>query len=429
MKVGEEFIDQVKAAVQRHGYPRQKDLAEELGLSLATVSNFLNGKAVDCLNFKEICDRLGLDWKAIASVNYNSNTNSNMMVVEHQPPQEISVEQFQNEPSSEDFIYVERPPIEFICYQTLSQPGALLRVKAPHLMGKTFLMTKILSQLVREGYRTVSLNLHYAEITDFTNLDRFLKWFCVSVGQSLGMPNRLADYWEEQFSTSKMNCTAYFEEYLLAASDSPLVLCLDEVERVFPYSVATEFLGLLRAWHEQAKTRKVWNKLRLVIVYSTEIYVPLNVNESPFNVGVSIELTKFTPEQVQSLAQQHGFSWDCNCIQALTDLVGGHPHLLGLAFSYLKINTSVNLEQLLQTAGTEAGIDRNHLRRYWNNIQQDSELTEVFKKVVTATGKVRLEPMQEYKLHSMGLVHLTGNEVTVSSNLYRQYFSDRFGVN
>jgi len=84
------------------------------------------------------------------------------------------------------------------------------------------------------------------------------------------MPNRLADYWDEQFSTSKMNCTHYFEQYLLAASASPLVLCLDEVERVFDYrDVASDFLGLLRAWHEQARTRNIWRKLRLVVVHPT----------------------------------------------------------------------------------------------------------------------------------------------------------------
>jgi AAA-like domain len=35
--------------------------------------------------------------------------------------------------------YVERPPIESICYETLLQPGSLLRIKAPKLMGKTSL--------------------------------------------------------------------------------------------------------------------------------------------------------------------------------------------------------------------------------------------------------------------------------------------------
>ncbi|MCC5668326.1 AAA-like domain-containing protein [Nostoc sp. CHAB 5784] len=427
VKVDKKFIYKMKAAVQRQGYPRQKDLAEELGLSLATVSNFLNGKPVDCLNFQEICDKLDLDWKAIAASDHNGSKNA--MVTEHEQVQEVSVEVFPEEPEVEDFIYVERPPIESICYQILCQSGGLLRIKAPSLMGKTSLIAKILHQLAREGYRTVSLNLHYAEITHFTNLDKFLKWLCVSVGQILGMPNRLADYWDEQFSTSKMNCTAYFEEYLLAEADSPLVLCLDEVERIFPYrEVGAEFLGLLRAWHEQAKTRNIWKKLRLVVVHSTEVYVPLKVNESPFNVGVPIELPKFTPEQVKNLAKQYGLSWDYEQIQELMNLVGGHPYLVGQAFSYLKVNTSTTLKQILQTAATESGIYGNHVRRYWNIIQQDSELAEALKKVVTETDKVRLEPMQGYKLHSMGLVHLMGNEVKISCNLYHQYFCDIFGV-
>jgi hypothetical protein len=276
----------------------------------------------------------------------------------------------------------------------------------------------------------VSLNLHYAETEDFTNLDKFLKWFCVSVGQSLRMPNQLADYWDERFSTSKINCTAYFEEYLLASSDSPLVLCLDEVERIFPYrEVASDFLGLLRAWHEQAKIRNIWKRLRLVVIHSTEVYVPLKVNESPFNVGVPIELPELTPEQVQNLAQHYGLSWDLAQVKQLMDMVGGHPYLVEQAFSHLKINTTVTLEQLLQSAATEAGIYGNHLRRYWCIIQQHSELAEALKKVVTATGNMRLEPTQAYKLHSMGLVHLAGNEVTIGCNLYRQYFYHCLGLN
>ena len=55
LKVQKDYIDKVKSAVRRNGYPRQKDLAEDLGFALATVNNFLNGKPVDNLNFKEIC--------------------------------------------------------------------------------------------------------------------------------------------------------------------------------------------------------------------------------------------------------------------------------------------------------------------------------------------------------------------------------------
>jgi hypothetical protein len=401
-------------------------LAEDLRISLTTVSNFLNGKPVDYLNFIEICEKLGQDWKAIVASDFNGSNF--VTVAENDLLPEVKVESWSAE-EEKDFIYVERPPVEYLCYQTLCQPGALLRIKAPGLMGKTSLMAKILQQLGNEGYRIVSLNLHYAETTHFTNLDKFLKWFCVGVGQILGMPNQLADYWDEEFYTSKMNCMAYFEEYLLAASPSPLVLCLDDVERIFPYQeVANDFLRLLRAWHEQARIRNVWKKLRLVVVHSTEVYVPLNVNESPFNVGLPIELPEFSLQQVQNLAQQHGLIWDLGEVKQLMDIVGGHPYLIGQAFSHLNMNNSATLSQLLETAATEAGIYGNHLRRYWNIIQQQLELAEAVKKAVTATGKVRLEPMQAHKLYSMGLVHLTGNDVTISCNLYRQYFSDRFGV-
>ena len=214
VKVRKDYIQTVKSAVQRQGFPRQRDLADALELSLATVSNFLNGKPVDFLNFTELCRRLNFDWQEIADTttvtSRNDNGNSNGAGA-----WEIAME------DADDFIYVERPPIEEVCYKTLSQPGGLLRIKAPGLMGKTSLMFNLMQQMERQGYRTVLLNLHFAEATDFTSLEKFLKWFCASVSQSLHVKNRLADYWDEEFSTPKMNCTAYFEEYLLAQVSSP----------------------------------------------------------------------------------------------------------------------------------------------------------------------------------------------------------------
>ena len=60
LKVHPGQIAQVKAAYGRSGCFNQKDLAEELGLSLDTLSKFLNGKPVDRMNALQICDRLSL---------------------------------------------------------------------------------------------------------------------------------------------------------------------------------------------------------------------------------------------------------------------------------------------------------------------------------------------------------------------------------
>ena len=66
LRAAPEFIAKVKSALPRNGYPSQNALAENVGVSLSTVKNFLSGKPIDYLNFVEICAKLGLDWQAIA---------------------------------------------------------------------------------------------------------------------------------------------------------------------------------------------------------------------------------------------------------------------------------------------------------------------------------------------------------------------------
>jgi len=317
--------------------------------------------------------------------------------------------------------YIERPPIESRSYEMISHRGALIRIKAPRQMGKTSLMARILHHATKQGYHTLPLSFQFADSSVFQDLDRFLRWFCVNVGLGLELPNRLAEYWDEMFG-SKISCKVYFEKYILAQLSQPLVLGLDEVDRIFLYpEIADDFFGLLRAWHEEAKNREIWHKLRLVIAHSTEVYIPLNIHQSPFNVGLSIELPEFTSEQVQDLAQRHGLHWDITQVVQLMAMVGGHPYLVRVALYYIA-QQDLTLAQLLRTAPTETGPYSDHLRRHLWNIQQQPELAAAMKSIVAASHPIRLAALQAFKLYSMGLVHQQGNEVTPRCNLYRQYF-------
>jgi DNA-binding CsgD family transcriptional regulator len=324
--------------------------------------------------------------------------------------------------------YVERPPIESICYETLLRPGSLIRIKASSMMGKTLLINRVLAQVkAKQGYRTVNLNLKLADRRDFNDLNKFLRWFCKSVSRELGLPSQLEDYWEEG-DGSKSNCTTYFEEYLLKAADSPLVLCLDDVDVIFPYpEIYEDFFDLLRFWYERAKSRPLWKRLRLVVVHSTEVYITLNINKSPFNVGVPIELSEFTPKQVQDFAKQHGLDWNAAQVEKLMAMVGGHPYLVQQAIAHLKNHPNITLEQLLETAPTEAGIYSNRLREHLLDLQQHPELVAALKEVVMATNPVRIETIAGHKLQSRGLVKRQSNEVMPSCDLYRLYFSERLG--
>lgn len=319
--------------------------------------------------------------------------------------------------------YIDRPPIEARCYETITQPGALIRIKAPRQMGKTSLMARILHHAQQERSTTVALSFQLANKRVFSNSDTFLQWFCASIGQELGMLEQLTKCWElADIIGSNQCCKAYFDQYILPEISTSLTLGLDEVDRVFESpEIADDFFGLLRALHEEAKRRDIWKKFRLIVVHSTEVYIPLDINKSPFNVGLPIELPEFNSQQVQELAIRHGLNWQENQLEKLINLVGGHPYLVRLAMYHIA-RQDVTLEQVVQQGATEAGIYSDHLRRHLWNLEKYPELMAAMKEVVSVSNRVRLRSDQAFKLNSMGLVKLDGNTCTARCNLYEQYF-------
>jgi AAA-like domain len=336
-----------------------------------------------------------------------------------------------NEPTLPDgqvaldsLFYVELTAVETQCYRTVLQPGSLIRIKAPRRRGKTSLMVRILNQAALQGCQKVFLSLQLVDREILQNLDKFLQWFSASVGLGMGLPNRLDDYWDELFG-SKVSCKIYFEQYLLAKSPQPLVLALDDVDILFDYpELADEFFGLLRTWHEQAKNRGVWQQLRLMVAHSTEVYIPLNLNKSPFNVGLPIELEPFSTEQVEYLAQQYDLELSSTTIEQLMTISNGQPYLVQLGL-YALWQDNVSLTEILHQAIEGTGIYANHLQRLLWTLQQDLSLAEAFTQVLQASDPVEVELLPAFKLESLGLVELQGNRATPSCALYAEYFLDR----
>lgn len=580
LRLREELISVVKSSLLRNGFPSQKILAEDLGISQSTVSNFLNGRPVDYANFVEICRILAQEWRNIADFEDNNSLDTisdakarvlisdrsskpdiaqnlqqalgnakhqieilnpstfqpsyfefcdylvlllsanaavSEMVLEevllaretqklHQQKlkilpicinlpwenalpfdllqilagyqawqwrstedtsaiatellnifqqnrtsfstnhplainwQNVAVSAFISPSLSQPLpvaapelpegqveivsqFYIERPPIESRCYEAIDRPGALIRIKAPRQMGKTSLMARILHHAEQQNSTTLALSFQLANKRVFANSDKFLQWFCASVAQELGMIEQLTKCWElAEIIGSNQCCKAFFEQYVLPEISNSLTLGLDEVDRVFESpEIADDFFGLLRALHEEAKRRDIWKKFRLIVVHSTEVYIPLDINKSPFNVGLPIELPEFNAKQLQELAIQHGLNWHQEQVEKLMGLVGGHPYLVRLAMYHIA-RQDVTLEQILTEGATEAGIFSDHLRRHLWNLEKYPELLTAIKEVVGNEKGVRLRSEQAFKLNSMGLVKLNGNNCTPKCNLYAQYF-------
>lgn len=278
-------------------------------------------------------------------------------------------------------------------------------------------------------YRTVSLNLQKADENILNDIDRFLRWLCINCARKLGLNPNLDGYWDEDIG-SKMSWTIYFEEYLLAESESPLVLALDEVNQVFEHpKTAEDFLPLLRSCYEEAKRNSIWQRFRLILVHSTEIYVPLQLEQSPFNIGLPIELQYFSQEQVKQLAKKYQLnSQDNEEIKQLMELVDGHPALIHLALYYLS-QEQISFKELLANATTQTGIYAHHLQRHWLTLEKQPELAKAFQMVCQANEAVFLEPIIAHKLNSIGLIYLVGNKATVSCKLYQTYFQNQWKSN
>jgi len=329
-------------------------------------------------------------------------------------------------------IYIERPPIEEKCYKAIVQPGALIRIKAPQKMGKTLLLEKLLNYAREQGYQTAKLDLKLADSSAMTDLKTFLHWLCANVSDSLNLEVMIDEYWQDSLGLNT-SCTRYFQRYLLPSINTSLVFAIDNYERLFQYAnIFSEFCLLLRSWYETAKQGdrmgKIWQKLRLVVVNSTEIYPTLDINRSPFNVGLAIELPEFNQQQLQEMVKLYGLSEQLNNngLSQLVKLVGGHPYLVIEAITHLKSQES-SYEEILTLAPTEQGIFSYHLRQQLESLQNDNELLSGYRRVITVDEPVQLNPEITFKLHSLGLVKIVRNDCIPSCELYRQYFLVRLG--
>ncbi|MEM9945629.1 MAG: AAA-like domain-containing protein [Cyanobacteria bacterium P01_D01_bin.36] len=321
--------------------------------------------------------------------------------------------------------YIDRPPIEADCMAEIEKLGALIRIKAARQMGKSSLMSRILAHGSQQGYCSVPIYFQEADGEVFEDLSQFLQWFCAIVAEELALEIPIDEIWRSSALGNKRKCTNFFQKYVLPQIKQPLVLGLDEVDLVFQHlKIAQDFFALLRTWHERGKNQATWQNLRLVIVHSREVYIPLDMHQSPFNVGMPVELPEFSAQQVMDLAQRHGLALSADDVTSLQAMVGGHPYLVRVALSAIA-RGRLSLARFLQVAPTEEGPYEDHLRRHLANLHRDERLVKAVEEMLRSAGAVAIGTDEAFQLDSMGLVKRQGNAAAPLCDLYRQYFGER----
>lgn len=323
---------------------------------------------------------------------------------------------------------IEREPQESQCLETILRPGSLLRIKGPQQMGKKRLLNRVLAKVKQDrqdSCQIVILNWQVEfDSTVFNTYAQFLENFCAAISKHLGLPDKIDQYWNRKGSPNNKT-TGYFSDYLLPQSGSQLILVLEAMDLVFNYdSIAEDFCGLLRGWHLKSGRDKLWHKLSLVILHSTDKYASLDIKVSPLcNLGETVTIEEFTRREVDDLVKKYGLLLTSGQVEELMAMVEGHPFLINQALKQMTKH-SIKLEEILANAATSEGIYHAHLLELWHILEDKPPLKEAFKKVVTGSAPLTLNPDILFKLESLGLVRINKNCALPRCLLYRQYFTN-----
>jgi hypothetical protein len=257
--------------------------------------------------------------------------------------------------------------------------------------------------------------------------DQLLYALCQRVVRKLSLPaGRLQDAWSDPGLGCKDKATYYLEDEAL---QQPLLLALDEVDRLFFQPAATEVFSLLRAWREKAVSEPEWRHFHLAVSYSTEVYLAIqDQNQSPFNVGTEYRFDPFTEAQQRDLVQRHGLSFTAAQQTQVYELLGGHPFLTRKAL-YELVSGLLSFDELIEKAPRDDGPFYDHLRALRLRLTGPGQepCVRVLKRILTGALPPVWTPAeigQLDRLRAAGLIRGDGATLRPACELYRLYFKD-----
>lgn len=335
--------------------------------------------------------------------------------------QPVTLEMPEGTMDNESAFYVERSS-DAIALTTIAQRGVTIVIKGPKQVGKSWLLIRAIEAAVNAGKRVAFLDFQLFDKAALTDAELFFRGFCSWLTYELEMEDRVEEYWKTPLGNSQ-RCTRYVQRHILKElGKTPLVLVMDEVDKVFDADFRNDLFGMLRCWHNSRATMPIWKQLDLTLVTSTEPYELIDdLNQSPFNVGQVIELQDFTPEQVINLNRRHGSPFNSSEERQLIVLLAGHPYLVRRAL-YLVASQRISTAELFANATAGNGPFGDHLRHHISLLHKKTELIQGLLQVIRQN--ICDDKRVFWRLRGAGLVREQGRAVLPRCQLYAEYFRE-----
>jgi len=325
-------------------------------------------------------------------------------------------------PLDSRFYVVRSTDEEFLT--AISRQDSIVLVKGARQMGKTSLMARGLQLARQNGDRVILTDFQKLNDKHLESTDSFFRALAESIADQMDYDLDIDATWNPKRGPSA-NFERFLRRELLPKVSKRLVWGMDEVDRLFSCTFASEVFGLFRSWHNERSLDPggPWQKLTMAIAYATEAHMFItDMNQSPFNVGTRLSLADFTLEQVAELNERYGGPLKGDTESAeFFKLLCGQPFLTRRGLNEMA-SRGIAFREFEAQACRDEGPFGDHLRRILFLLAQDNALCEVVRGLL---GGRRVAATEEfYRLRSAGIVAGdSAREMQPRCELYQRYLN------
>ena len=422
LKVGKQYLEQVKLAIKRNNFPSQRALAIDLGLALSTVSRFLTGKTVDYATFVDICEHLKLDWQEVADLGEEDSPT----VTKKNIPSDTR--QYWEEVVDVSFFYGRNQELTTLQQWILEDNCRLIALLGMGGIGKTTIAAKLAQQIQGDFDYLIWKSLRYApslvnnllQINDFLGLRKLPE---DSASLEL-LINNLITFFRSH------HCLLVFDDY-------ETVMQSGEIAGYYrcEYEAYGQFIQRLGEEIHQSC---------LIVISREQPREVTNLAGKTLPVR-SWKLKGLQPEAAQDLLSNQGFSKLEPGLQELIQVYRSNPAALQLSAKTIQSLFSGSVSQFLGQSSLVIGdifanLLATHLKRltnlefaiiYWLAIElQPISLLQLKANFILATSTssllTALESLQRRSLLELELLAGSGETVFSLEPVVRKYVLNQF---
>jgi serine/threonine protein kinase len=300
--------------------------------------------------------------------------------------------------------------------------GGLIRIKGARQSGKTSLIARALADAREAGFEVIMADLRQLNMSALGDLGMFYRALSELISRSIHPED--VDYDSDTFYSANQRLTQFMEDQVFTRLRGPVLLAMDNVEQLIRQSYSPDVYGLIRSWYEARETRgEPWRRFTLMLAYSDDelILEKQMKNESPFNVGIRIDVGGLFLEGIKQLNRAyHSPLVDEQECARFFRLTGGQPFLANLGL-YELARRKLDLTEFEAIAHEESGPFRDQLRLMRRRLERiDPNRAGI---AAALRGKPCADQEVFLNLQSAGILTGSQREPRFSCEIYSRFLS------